>query len=87
MPLGVAPGASVVERARVGPLGSLETIEAKGTAVGFVDKRVILILGVDDVLAITVPLAVVEGEGTVPEVDDVLVGPECELALEEVARA
>ena len=79
----------MVVRARVGPLGSLETIEAKGTAVGFVDKRVMVILGVDDVLAVTEPLTVVEG--TVPVVDDVLVGPECELALElaleEVARA
>jgi hypothetical protein len=43
-----------------------------------------VILGVDTVLAVTEPLTV--AEGTVPElVDDVLVlvGPECELALEE----
>jgi len=57
----------------------LETIEAKGTAVGFVDKREIVILGVDDVLAATEP--VTEAEETEPEADDMLVDPECELAL------
>lgn len=72
-------------RAKVGPLASLETIEAKGTAVGFVAKREMVKLIVDVVLEVTEPLA--EMEGTVPDVDDVddaEVGPEveCELALE-----
>ena len=57
-------------------------IEANGTAVGFVDKRVIMILGVEDVLAVTEPLT--DLEAMVPEVDDALVDPECELALEGV---
>ena len=33
-----------------------------------------MILGVEDVLAVTEPLAVIEG--TVPEMDDVVVGPD-----------
>lgn len=90
MSLGMEPGTSVVVRARVGPLASLETIEAKGTAVGFVDKRVTVILGVDTVLVVTVePLTGMEGME--PDVDDaeVVVGPEvgCEVALEEAWRA
>lgn len=87
MSLGIPPGDSVVLRAIVGELGSLETIEAKGTAVGFVDKREMLIL-VDVVLAVTEPLAagpLPVMEETVPDVDGAGVGPEArfELALEE----
>jgi hypothetical protein len=87
MPLGPGPGASVVVRARVGRLGSLETIEAKGMAVGFVAKRVTEILGVDDVLAVTVVLPdtveLPELEGAGPVVLGLVDELECELELEE----
>jgi hypothetical protein len=72
-------------RAIVGALGWLETIEAKGTAVGFVAKRVTVILGVDVVAAtVTEPLTV--AEGTFPEIDDEGVPLEVDTALEETAR-
>lgn len=57
---------------RVGKLASLETIADKGTAVGFVAKRVNVILGVDDVLAVTVvvPLPLADTEA-LPELEGV----------------
>ena len=82
--MGSAPAASEVVRVGIVPLGSLETIEARGTAVGFVDKREMEILGVELVLVVTEPLTETEEE-TVPDVDGADVGPECEeLALVEV---
>lgn len=99
MPVGTEPGGAVVVSARVSKLASLETIEAKGTAVGFVDKRVKVILGVDEVLAVTEtpPLAGTEPPlaGTVPLAELEGVGPVviglvddvCEVELEGACRA
>ena len=90
MPVGPGPGVSVVVRARVGTRDSLGTMEAKGTAVGFVAKRVKVTLGVDDVLPVAVGLAeleieepdVIEPDVTEPEGDEVGLDPDCNLGLE-----
>lgn len=74
----------MVKRAMVGPLGWLETMEAKGTAVGFVAKRETVILGVDIVAVVAVvtePLTV--AEGTFPKIDDGGAPLEVDTALEE----
>jgi ABC-type uncharacterized transport system permease subunit len=58
-----------VERGIVAILVSLAVMEAKGTAVGFVERRGESVkLGVEAGVAITEPLMVLEG--TVPDVDD-----------------
>jgi len=87
MLLGPGPGVAVVVRTGIGKLGSLETIEAKGTAVGFVAKRVTEILGVDDVLVDTVTVELPELEEEEPVVIELLDECELELELEEAWEA
>jgi hypothetical protein len=61
MSVGWVPGANVVARGLVGADEALTTIEAKGTAVGFVDKRVKVRDGVD----VGAVMFVAEGPGEV----------------------
>jgi len=56
-PVGVDPGAGVVAKGFVAALGSFDTIEDKGTAVGFVACNETDGMG-NVLLAVTLPLAV-----------------------------
>ena len=75
--VGVEPGTAVEARGWVARLVSLEVMDAKGTAVGFVESREIVILGVE---AVTEPVTVAEavtepvtGEATIPDAGDAVV--------------
>jgi len=64
----MVPGDTVVERAMVGALDWLAVIEAKGTAVGFVEKRGEMVgVATELVLEAVDPETL---EVTVPEMDD-----------------